>query len=142
MEQRAELFPHGADIGVRGRGATLEEAFAAAARALTSVVTDPQQVREVMTVEVHCEAPDRELLLMQWLNEVVFEMATRHAVFARFEVHIGQDGRGWHLSARLHGEPVDAVRHGPAVEPKGATFTALEVGEREGRWHAQCVVDV
>ena len=60
---RWEHFEHGADIGVRGFGASVAEAFEQAALALTAVVTDLTSVRPLERVEVHCEAPDNELLL-------------------------------------------------------------------------------
>jgi SHS2 domain-containing protein len=133
-----ENFAHDADIGVRGRGATLAEALANAGRALTAVVTDLQSVREVLSVEIACQARDPEELLFDWLNALVFEMATRRVLFARYEVKVD----GAKLLARAFGEPVEVARHHPAVEVKGATWTGLRVA-REGRtWVAECVVDV
>ncbi len=134
-----EHFRHEADIGVRGIGATREEAFAEAAVALTAVVTDPATVRPREAVPVQCEAPDDELLLVDWLNALIYEMAVRHCLFSRFEVAIG----GGRLDATAWGEPVDVARHRPAVEVKGATYTELAVRRLpDGRWLAQCVVDV
>ena len=134
-----QLFPHMADIGVQGDGATLAEAFEQAALALTAVVTDPATVRPEIPVEVACAAPDRELLLVDWLNAWIYEMATRKMLFSRFEATLEEGrlcGRGW-------GEPVDRARHRPAVEIKGATYTELSVRQdAEGTWHARCVVDV
>ena len=90
-----EHFPHGADVGVRGIGATREEAFAQAALALTAVLTDPARVVSKDTIDIRCEAPDDELLFVDWLNALIYEMATRSAVFGRFEVKL----RDWlHLS--------------------------------------------
>jgi SHS2 domain-containing protein len=137
--KRWEHFPHEADIGVRGRGATLAEAFEQAALAMTAAITDPALVAERALVELACEAPDEELLLVDWLNALVYEMATRKLLFSRFEVRI--DGR--RLAARAWGEPADAARHQPAVEVKGATYTELRVARgADGGWLAQCVVDV
>ena len=133
-----ETFAHDADIGVRGRGGTLAEAFAGAGRALTAVVTDPSSVREVLSVEIACEAADPELLLFDWLNALVFEMATRHVLFGRYEVRV----EGASLRARAFGEPVEVARHHPAVEVKGATWTGLRVAREGGAWVAECVVDV
>ncbi len=133
-----ENFAHDADIGVRGRGATLAEALANAGRALTAVVTDPASVREAVSVEVACEASDPEALLFDWLNALVFEMATRRTLFARYEVKV----EGTRLSARAFGEPVEVARHHPAVEVKGATWTGLRVAREGGTWVAECVVDV
>ncbi len=138
-EARWEHFAHDADIGVRGRGETLAEAFAATALALTAVVADPGSVRPERGVEIACAASDPEALLFDWLNAVVYEMDTRGLLFGRFEVAI-KDGR---LVATAFGEPVEPARHHPAVEVKGATYTALRVSQDErGRWVAECVVDV
>ena len=132
-------FHHEADIGVRGTGATLEEAFEEAAVALTAVITDPDTVTCVESVNLSCAAPDTELLLVDWLNALIYEMATRRMLFRRF--HVALDGT--RLSATACGEPVDVLRHQPAAEAKGATYTALEVREdTPGEWRAQCVVDV
>ena len=132
-------FAHAADVGVRGRGATLDQAFAEAARALTAVITDPETVSPRTAVPIRCEAPDRELLLAAWLDAVIYEMATRRMLFSRYDVRIEGD----RLIATAWGEPVDVTRHQPAVEPKGATMTALRVApEPDGTWLARTVVDV
>jgi SHS2 domain-containing protein len=132
-------FDHQADIGVHGSGPALAAAFEEAALALTAVVTDPEAVIAEIPVEMECRAPDPGLLLVDWLNAVIYEMATRRMLFREYSVRI----EGNHLQATARGEPVDVARHQPAAEPKGATFTALSVHEdTDGTWHAQCVVDV
>lgn len=133
-----EHYAHGADIGVRGHGASKEEAFAQAALALTAVVTDPAGVAARECVAIECEAPDDELLFAEWLNGLIYEMATRRMLFARFALRL-EDKR---LTAEAWGEPVDAARHRPAVEVKGATYTTLRVARDGARWMAQTVVDV
>ena len=135
---RWEHFPHGADIGVRGLGATLEEAFEQAALALTAVVTGLAAVAPGEMIRLSCAAPDAELLLVDWLNALIYEMATRNMLFSRFEVHLEQN----RLTAQAWGEALEAGRHHPAVEVKGATYTALKVAQQPGGWLAQCVVDV
>ena len=133
-----EHFPHDADIGIRGFGATPAEAFEQAAVALTTIVTHAE-VKPLAAVEVTCEVPDLELLFVDWLNTVIYEMAVRKMLFARFAVTI----EGTRLKATLWGELVDVARHAPACEPKGATYTALRVAqETDGVWSAGCVVDV
>ena len=133
-----EHFPHDADVGVRGFGATPAEAFEKAAQALTAVVTHAE-VEPKVPVEVRCEAPDIELLFVEWLNAIIYEMAVRGMLFSRFAVQI-EDTR---LNGILWGEPVDVERHAPACEPKGATYTALKVAAgSNGIWSAACIVDV
>ncbi len=133
-----EHFAHDADIGVRGFGPTPADAFAQAASALTAIVTHAE-VTPRTAVEITCESPDLELLFVDWLNAVIYEMAVRQMVFTRFDVNI--EGAG--LRATLWGEPVDVGRHAPACEPKGATYTALRVArDSNGLWSAACIVDV
>lgn len=138
MNGRWEHFAHEADTGVRGIGPTREEAFAQAGLALTAVITDPAHVRAVEPVAIACGAPDDEMLFVDWLNALIYEMATRRLLFARFDVHIADH----QLTGQAWGEPVVDERHQPAVEVKGATYTALRVASDDGVWTAQCVVDV
>ncbi len=134
-----EHFPHEADIGVRGIGSTKETAFEQAGLALTAVITEPKSVASMEAVSMTCEAPDDELLLVDWLNALVYEMATRKMLFSRFHVCFTDHS----LHATAWGEPIEVARHQPAVEVKGATYTELAVKQDgQGRWIAQCIVDV
>ncbi len=130
-------FPHGADIGIEGKGPTVSKAFEQAAFALTAAVTNAA-VNPEIALEIDCEAPNKELLFVEWLNSIIYEMSTRNMIFGRFKVGIA----GNHLHGRLWGECVDRKRHEPASEPKGATFTELKVAPKKGVWTARCVVDV
>jgi len=134
---RFEHFEHVADIGVRGYGSTLAEAFKQAALALTAVITT-EPIAEEETVEISTAAPDADILLVEFLNAVVYEMATRRMIFGRYEVET--DGKT--LKATAFGETIDPKRHQPAVEVKGATLTELRVAQADGGYVAQCVVDV
>lgn len=136
---RWEHFAHEADIGLRGIGRTLAQAFEQAALAMTAVIVEPERIMHGQCIEISCVAPDDELLLAEWLNALVYEMATRRMLYGRFEVEIS-DHR---LRGRAWGEPVDVARHQPTVEVKGATYTQLKVfQDAQGAWQAQCVVDV
>jgi SHS2 domain-containing protein len=134
-----EHFSHDADMGVRARAATKEEVFEQMALGMTALVTAPAGIAPEQDVAVSCEAPSLEYLLVDWLNAIVYEMAVRRMVFGRFRVTLGDRS----LRGIASGERVDPARHQPAVEIKGATFTALEFLRREDvSWEAQCVVDV
>ena len=134
-----EHFPHAADMGIRGIGRTKNEAFEEAAKALVALTTDLERVSPKEKVVVSLSAPDEEQLLVEWLDALVFEMATRRFVFSRFEVRI----EGGKLEGTLWGEPWDEGLHPIGVEVKGPTFTELHVGVRDdGLWVAQLIVDV
>lgn len=140
---RWEHYEHGADIGVRGFGSSKAVAFEQAALALTAVIVDPASVALREHVSLQCDAPDDELLLAEWLNAIVYEMATRGMLFGYFSVRIDENVRQRKLHAYAWGERVDVARHRPAVEVKGATYTTLNVAKGEnGAWVAQTVVDV
>src|SRR5512135_1227295 len=110
-----EHFPHEADIGVRGVGTTKEQAFKQAALALTAVIIDPRELTPREPVEIACEAPDDELLLADWPNALVYQMATRRLLFGRFEVHL----EGHRLRGRAWGEPLDVAPPPPGRRGQG-----------------------
>lgn len=126
-------------MGVRGFGATPAEAFAQTALAMCAAIVDPAGVRLEQAIDIEQQAQSLDLLLLDWLNALVYEMAARRMIFAAFDVSIV----GERLRARAFGEKISRDRHAPAVEVKGATFTELAVCEdRPGLWRAQCVIDV
>lgn len=136
---RWEHYAHGADVGIRGYGTTRAAAFEQAALAMAVIAVDLSSVAASQTVDIDCEAPDDELLLVDWLNALIYEMATRRLCFERFAVQL----RDHRLHGRAFGEPVDSAKHELGVELKGATYTDLRVArEPSGFWLAQCVVDV
>ncbi len=139
MTPRWEHFEHGADIGIRGIASSPGEAFAQTAVALTAVITNPELVSPEQCVDITCEAPDLELLLLDWINDLIYQMAVRRMLFGRYQVVIEKN----RLQAQAFGETIDRKKHQPGVEIKGATFTELRVYRNSGHlWIAQCVVDV
>ncbi|QDQ43067.1 archease [Methylacidiphilum kamchatkense] len=135
---RWETFSHMADIGIRGFGNSPEEALIAVSLALISVITDPQKVSPTSSVSITCQDDSYDLLLYDWLNSLIFKMATENMLFSAFEVEL----RLPFLRGMAWGETIDREKHKPAVEVKGATFTELFFGQNGNQWIAQCVVDV
>ncbi len=134
-----EHFPHAADVGIRGWGTSLAEAFEQGALALTAVVAPLDSIQPTEKITLECCAEDREVLFLEWLNKIIYRMATENMLFNQFKLNIVKDK----LTAELWGEPMDCLRHQPAIEVKGATFTCLAVKQvQPNRWYAQCVVDV
>jgi tRNA nucleotidyltransferase (CCA-adding enzyme) len=132
-------FHHQADIGIRGIGKTLEEAFEQGAAALLAVICSPDNVEPKEAVEIQVEAEEKDLLFADWINALIYEMDVRKMLFSRFDVHLEND----RLTAAAWGEKCDPDRHELAVEVKAATYMELKVFENENnQWVAQCVVDV
>jgi SHS2 domain-containing protein len=130
-------FEHGADIGVAGRGETLEAAFAAAATGMFAIMTDLGEVRAERALEFEFEEGDQEFALVIWLNLLLGSAREHGMVFGTFRVR--REGAKWHGEAA--GE---AWREGltRGTEVKGATLTMLSCSQRDGYWEVACVVDV
>jgi SHS2 domain-containing protein len=137
MPAPPEYFEHGADIGVIGRGVSIEEAFAQAAASMFAIMVEPDAVQPLVEVEVDFDEDDIEFALVRWLNALLAQARERGIVLCRFELQ--RDGDHWHGRAR--GEPW-RDSHARGTEVKGATLTALSVRKDENGWQARCVVDV
>lgn len=130
-------FDHDADIGIIGRGATLESAFESAAEAVFAIMAE--KLTEPLEVELNFEfeEEDAEFALVRWLNTLIAHAQSRGVILGRFELR--RDGSLWR--AKAWGAPWNkAIVRG--VEVKGATLTMLCVEERAGLWEARCIVDV
>jgi SHS2 domain-containing protein len=144
MKKNWELFSHKADMGIRGKGLTFEEAFEQAGLALTGVLMDPNQIKHEILVHLSCSAAKMDILFYDWINELIYEMARSHLIFGRFDVKIKQEQSGQlTLEGDAWGETIDIQRHKIAVEVKGATFTELKAEKcPNGEYLVQCIVDV
>lgn len=137
-----EILDHVADAGVRGIGATCDEAFAEAARGMFSLMADLTEVREETPVEIEVHADTLEGLLVAWLGELLRVRDVEGMVFSRFEVRMGGQPAAWRLHGRAWGEKICPERHRLGVEVKAATYAGVRVEARGGRCIAQCVVDL
>ncbi len=137
MTESHNYFEHGADIGVVGRGASLEAAFVDAAQAMFAIMADPEAVQPAMAVDIAFDEDDVELALVRWLNALLAQAREGGMVFRRFELK--RDGTHW--QGRAWGERWRET-HVRGTEVKGATLTALSVQGDESGWQARCVVDV
>jgi SHS2 domain-containing protein len=134
-----ETFEHTADLGLRVRAADLDTLFAEAAQALFSVlVEDLDSIRPVQAVEVRLQGEERDLLLFDWLKELLYHFDAEHMLFGRFAVKVGADG----LSATAWGEPLDRSRHVLDHEVKAITYHGLRVAPSDGGWEAEVIVDI
>lgn len=131
-------FEHIADVGIIGKGATLEEAFEEGAKAMFNVMVDIKKVSQKKTAKVSCSASNPEELFVEWLNALLAEASISGMVFSGFSVKI----KGTKLSGTASGEKLDIRKHAIKTEVKAATYGSLSV-KKEGKYFiAKCVVDV
>jgi SHS2 domain-containing protein len=138
MAKKFELIDHTADIGIAAYGADLKEAFANAAYALFSLMVDLDDVRECLCREARVTADNREDLLVEWLNELIYIFDVDNLLLKRFEITRLTDKS---LRADCFGEKIDPQRHRIKMGIKAATYHMLRVEEGNG-WRAQVLLDI
>jgi SHS2 domain-containing protein len=139
MNAGYELVDHTADIGVRAWGHTREEVFELAAEGMFSLICDPMTIATTRTVEVEVDAPQADLLLAAWLNELLFRFEATRVIFETFEVTELSDTR---VRARVSGEPLDPARHAICGGVKAATLHQLSLQPTGGGWEGFVLLDV
>ena len=138
MDKNFEFIDHTADVGIIAYGTTISQAFANAARALFSLITELDAVREVLYRDIELTASDEESLLVEWLNELIYLFDTENIIFKRFEITVLSDAR---LKARGYGEKVDSLRHKLKTGVKAATYHMLKVSRGNG-YRVQVIFDI
>ncbi|MFQ6118535.1 MAG: archease, partial [Methanosarcinales archaeon] len=132
-----------ADMGIRGYGKTLEEAFENGAKAVFSIMVNIDKVEPKEKVEIKVSASDKESLFIEWLNFFISKVGIDEMVYSKFKVEkIYKEGDEYKLTGHAFGEKLDQKKHNPKIEVKAATYYGLKIGEKEGKKYVQCVVDV
>jgi SHS2 domain-containing protein len=135
-----EVLEHTADLGLKIESSTIPALFAEAGQALFELVIENfLDVRPESKHSVHLSQPQIDLLLFDWLNELLYLFEAKHFIGCRFDVNY-QDGR---LDATVHGEPWNDSRHHLDHEVKAITYHRLKVEQQpDGAWLAEIIVDI
>ena len=134
-----ETFEHTADLGLLVEAADLDSLFAEAARGLLSIlVEDIDAVLPQREVTIEVEGTERDYLLFDWLNELLYRYETEHLLFSQFDVTVGPSG----LTAIARGESLDSERHEPTHEVKAITYHEFVVMQTPSGWQAKMIVDI
>jgi len=129
MEKDFEIINHTADVGIIAYGADMCQAFANAARALFSLITELDDVAEVLYRDTELTAPDEESLLVEWLNELIYLFDVENVIFKRFDI---TELSNTQLKARSYGEKIDRSKHKLKTGVKAATYHMLTVDKANG----------
>ena len=140
---RFEQFEHQADVGIRGYGTTLEEAFENGAKAMFSVMTNLEKVELKKEIEIECQAHNLEELFVEWLNKLLSEAGIGNLVFSDFKIkEIKKVNSNYRLSGLTRGEELNLEKHEPRVEVKAATYSQLKAEKKGNQYIVQTIVDV
>ena len=129
MVKDFEIVNHTADVGIIAYGADMSQAFANAARGLFSLITELDDVAEVLYRDTELTAADEESLLVEWLNELIFLFDVENILFKRFDI---TQLNNTQLKARSYGEKVDSAKHKLKTGVKAATYHMLKISKGDG----------
>lgn len=130
-----------ADAALDLEGQTLDDLFETAAAALADVQVDPATVARTTTITVRLSAPSIELLLFDWLGELIFRKDRDRAVFPETTVRIAHDGE-WTLAATLTSGPIDPGRVALRADVKAVTLHELTIERVADGWRARVILDI
>lgn len=136
------FFDHTGDVGVSLTGRTLDELFASAALAFTETVTPLTGVEPRRPEELEVAAPELDLLLVDFLSELLYRFDTRGVLTREAQVEVRENDGGWTLQGTLMGERRDPQRHPIRIVIKAVTYHGLEITRQDEEWHSNVVFDV
>lgn len=139
MDRPFEIFDHTADIGIIAYGTDISELFANAALGLFNLMVDLDNLRENVEHVVQLSAEDKETLLVEWLNELIYIFDVERLAFKRFKIDELTDNT---LTAKCFGEKVDPQRHNIMREIKAATYHMLQINKQNGIYQARIIFDI
>jgi SHS2 domain-containing protein len=139
MKKAFEIIDHTADIGIIAYGADVEELFSNAALALFSLITEPESIEEKLHLNLAVSSEDRDSLLVEWLNELIYLFDAKHILFSRFDIESLTHNE---LKATCYGEGFDSMKHKIKRGVKAATYHMLKLDKNSDGYKAQIILDI
>jgi len=133
------ILEHTADVGFEAHGATREEVFAHAARALFYLIVELESVLPRQEKTLRVEGRDPPDLLVNWLSELLYLHDAEGWLFRDFELRALADTS---LIAIARGERIDRARHRLKLLVKAITYHQLALEQTPQGWQAQVYVDI
>ena len=139
MKEAFEILDHTADVGIIAYGADFRKLFSNAALALFSLITDPESIQEKLHLDLEVHSEDKDSLLVDWLNELIYCFDSKHILFNRFDIETITNSA---LKATCYGEDFDPNRHKIKIGIKAATYHQLRVDTDDNGYKAQIILDI
>ena len=139
MKKAFEIINHTADIGIIAYGTDVEELFSNAALALFSLITEPESVEEKLHLDLEVSSEDRDSLLVEWLNELIYIFDAKHILLNRFDIESLTHNE---LKATCYGEGFDPMKHKIKMGVKAATYHMLKLDKSGDGCKAQIILDI
>jgi len=139
VEKPFEIIDHTADIGIIAYGTDIKQIFANAALGLFSLMAKLDDIKEDAQRDLVLSAEDEEVLLVEWLNELIYIFDVEHIVFKRFEI---DKLSGNQIKARCFGQKIKPGQHKLKREIKAATYHMLRISKTNSNYEVQVIFDI
>ena len=139
MEKPFEIIDHTADIGIIAYGTDIKQVFANAALGIFSLMAKLDDIKEDAQRDLVLSAEDEEVLLVEWLNELIYIFDVEHIVFKRFEI---DKLSGNQIKARCFGQKIKPGQHKLKREIKAATYHMLRISKSNSNYEVQVIFDI
>jgi len=139
MKRAFEIIDHVADVGIIAYGTDARELFSNAAVAMFSLITELESVEEKLHLDLEVSSEDRDSLLVEWLNELIYLFDVKHILFNRFDIESLTHNE---LKATCYGENFDPMKHTIKIGVKAATYHMLRLDKDGDRYKAQIILDI
>jgi len=130
-----------ADIAFQAFGTDLNDLFESAAIAVADSMADLGSIEGTTKKKILIEENKIDMLLFDFLNEIILLKDTEELLFKKFEVKV-YDDEAKHVECVAHGEKINRDKHRFKNDLKAVTLHMFEVTQEKDRWKATVVVDI
>ena len=139
MRDGFEIIDHTADVAIAAYGADMKKAFSNVALGMFSIMTDIKKVNETFVRDVAVTADEMKVLLVSWLNELLFICEVEKILFKKFDI---SELNGTRIVAKCYGEKIDPKRHRIKTEIKAATYHMTQIEQKRDGVRVQVLFDI
>ncbi len=136
------FLEHTADAMFEAYGKDLSELFTNAALALETIQVELKTVSPKQKHTITLENNKIDMLLFDFLQELIFLKDAEQLLFSKFEIKINETSSKYRLTANCYGEKINPNKHTFDRDAKAVTLHKFEVKEESGKWSARVIVDI
>ena len=141
--EKFEFLEHTADVYIRARGKTMEEAYENAALAMFEVMTDTDKIAQMQEETLEVEAEDQYALLYSWLEALLVKFETENMIYSKFQVtNWKETDESFKFKAKIWGEKFDPKKHPQRVGVKAVTYHRMVIIRERDQVLLEFILDI
>lgn len=136
--KRYELLDISGDAGLNIWANDLEELLINAALGMSELITDTSMIKETEKRDFIIISDNNEGLLVQWLNELIFQFDTHGFIGKKFKLSLKKNKLEGEISGGIFDPQINESR----LLIKAATYNQLSVAKEGDIWKAKVIFDI